>query len=176
MLRGQRDAPGPQLPALEPADDRGDHLRGQLRVLPEGLPESPPPRLGRHVGRGVIGAPDSDRDVLLRGDPRELLHERRVPRRREAERPRPLREGAAGLGDPEGGRGPVVVAGIRDEEDRRAEAPAFRQLLHGVQPRRHRPRVPVLPVDELHDVALVEGVLVAGETSATGPPLNGFTP
>ncbi len=158
VLRGQRDAPGPQLAALEPANDRRDHLRGETCVLSEGLPEAPPPRLGRHVGRGVVGAPDAHRHVLLRGDARELLHQGGVARRREAEGPRPLRERARGLGDPERGRGPVVVARVRDEEHRGAEAAPFRQLLHGVEPGRHRPRVAVLPVDELHDVALGEGV------------------
>jgi hypothetical protein len=52
----------------------------------------------------------------------------------------------------------VVVPGIRDEEDRRAEPPAFGDLLHGVEPHGHRPRLGVLAVDELDDVALRDRV------------------
>ena len=76
--------------------------------------------------------------------PRELLDQRDVARGGQAERARPLREGARRLGDAERGAGAVVVARVRDEEDGRAEPPALGQLLHRVEPRGHRPRVRVL--------------------------------
>ncbi len=107
---------------------------------------------------------------------RELLHQGHVPGGGEAERPRPLREGARRLGDPERGRGPVVVARVRHEEDRGAEPPAFRHLLHGVRPRRHRPRVGVLPVDELDDVPLRDRVRRARRDHRGRPAGEGVDP
>ena len=145
-------------------------------VLAERLAEAPPARLGRDVGGRVVGAADPDGDVLLCGDPRELLDQRDVAGGGEPEGPRPLREGARRFGDAERRAGAVVVARIGDEEDGRAQPPAS-----------------AISCTALSQVAIVRGSVfsrlmnwtmcrfvrasvVPGETSAGGPPAKGLTP
>jgi hypothetical protein len=176
MLGGERDARGPELLSLKAPHEGGDQVGGQARVLAERLAEASPARLGRDVRRRMVGAADSHGHVLLRGDPRELLDQGGIASGREAERGRPLRERARRFRDPESCADAVVVARVRHEEDGRPQAAGLGHLLNGVEPRRHRPRVRVLAVDELNDVPLVQRVRRSRRDQRDGSAAEGVGP
>jgi hypothetical protein len=132
VLRGARDAVRPQLRPLHAPQPGGDERRRGGGVLPERLRLAGPARFGREVDLRVQGGAQAQGQVLLPGDVGEPLHQLGVTDRGQAERLRPLRQGARGqrhadvLGEP--------VPRVAGEGDRDAVRGLLRQFLHRVLP------------------------------------------